>query len=121
MGRKLLKAVLIIIVVLLFSAAALYGYYKLCIDPYRGTVRELTPSLNLNETLSKEDALEDLAYLMKCLRERHPAWLDDSGKDILAEEQYKKELTEINDQISVLELWQSASRLPPRFMTDIPL
>lgn len=111
MGRKLLKAGLIIIVVLLFSAAALYGYYKLCIDPYRGTVREMTPSLNLNETLSKENALEDLAYLMKCLRERHPAWLDDSGKDILAEEQYKKELTEINDQISVLELWQSASRI----------
>lgn len=111
MRRKLLKAGLIIIVVLLFSAAALYGYFKLCMDPYRGTVRKMTPSLNLNETLSKEDALEDLAYLMECLRERHPAWLDGSGKDVLAEKQYEKELASINDQISVLELWQSASRI----------
>lgn len=111
MGRKLLKAGLIIVVILLFSAAALYGYYKLCMDPYRGTVKEMTPSLNLNETLSKGDALEDLAYLMKCLRERHPAWLDGSGKDVLAEKQYEKELASIGNQISVLELWQSASRI----------
>lgn len=111
MRRKLLKTGLIIIVVLLFSAAALYGYYKICMDPYRGTVKEMTPSLNLNETLNKEDALEDLAYLMKCLRERHPAWLDGSGKDVLAEKQYEKELAAIGNQISVLELWQSASRI----------
>lgn len=111
MRRKLLKTGLIIIAVLLFSAAALYGYYKICMNPYRGTVKEMTPSLNLNETLNKEDALEDLAYLMKCLRERHPAWLDGSGKDVLAEKQYEKELAAIGNQISVLELWQSASRI----------
>lgn len=111
MHSKLLKTGLIIIAVLLFSAAALYGYYKICMDPYRGTVKEMTPSLNLNETLNKEDALEGLAYLMKCLRERHPAWLDGSGKDVLAEKQYEKELAAIGNQISVLELWQSASRI----------
>lgn len=111
MRKKLLSIGVVVIVVLLFSAAALYCYYRLCMDPYRGTAGEITSSLNLEDTLSKEDALEDLAYLMECLRERHPAWLDGSGRDASAERQYEKELTAIQNPVSVIELWQSASRI----------
>ncbi|MCM1058119.1 MAG: S41 family peptidase [Firmicutes bacterium] len=111
MRKKLLKAGLITIVVLLLLAAALYGYYKLRMDPYRGTAAEIALSRNLDELLSREEASDDLSYLMECLRERHPAWLDGSGKNALAEQQYEQELAAMEDQLSVLELWQSASRI----------
>ncbi|MCM1193365.1 MAG: S41 family peptidase [Butyrivibrio sp.] len=113
MRKRLLKTGLIMIVILLFLAALLYGYYKLRMDPYRGTVAEIALSRNLEEMLSREDALDDLAYFMECLRERHPAWLDDSGKNRSAEKQYEQELAamDMENQISVLELWQSASRI----------
>lgn len=111
MRKKLLRISMVIIMVLLFSTAALYCYYKLCMDPYRGTIRETTHSLNLDDVLSKETALKDLAYLMECLRERHPAWLDSSGRDVPAEQQYEKELATMGDSVSVLKLRQTASRI----------
>lgn len=111
MRKKLLKISVAFVTILLFSAAALYCGYKLFFDPYRGTAGKMTSSQNLDEILSEEEALEDLAYFMKCLRERHPAWLDASGRDTQAERQYEKELAAINNPTSVLELWRSASRI----------
>lgn len=48
---------------------------------------------------------------MECFRERHPAWLDGSGRDVPAEQQYQKELAAMEESVSALELWQSASRI----------
>ncbi len=90
---------------------AVYGYYKLCMDPYRGTVKGLANSKHLDETMSREEAKEDLEYLMKRLRERHPAWMDGSGKDTFVESQYEKELASIGEEISVLAFYQKASRI----------
>ena len=90
---------------------AFYGYYKLCMDPYRGTVQEFANSRNLDEMMSGEDAKEDLEYLMKRLRERHPAWLDGSGKEALVEAQYEQELASVGKEISVLEFYRMASRI----------
>lgn len=111
MSKKVFKSIGIILALLLILMAALYGYYKLCMDPYRGTVREIAASKDLDEMLSGEEAREDLAYLMERLRERHPAWLDGSGKDASVEKQYEKELAALGDEISVLAFYQMASRI----------
>lgn len=96
-------------------AAALYGGYKLWMDPYRGTVREMEASgYLLNDEMSSEAARSDLEYLMERLRERHPAWLDGSGKDKAVEKQYEEELERMGNPVSVLELYQAASRITAR-------
>ncbi|MBQ7919345.1 MAG: S41 family peptidase [Lachnospiraceae bacterium] len=111
MKKKILKITGLCFGGLLILMLVLYGYYKLCMDPYRGTVQEFVSSENLDEMLSGEEAKEDLEYLMERLRERHPAWLDGSGKDALVEAQYEKELASIGEEISVLELYKMASRI----------
>lgn len=111
MQKKIVKKVGICLGVLLIVVAALCSYYKLCMDPYRGTTQEFMTSMELDETLSGSKAKEDLTYLIERLRERHPAWLDGSGKDLLVEKQYEKEIASIGDEISVLELYQMASRI----------
>ena len=111
MQKKIVKKVGICLGVLLIVVAALCSYYKLCMDPYRGTTQEFMTSMELDETLSGSKAKEDLTYLIERLRERHPAWLDGSGKDLLVEKQYEKEIVSIGDEISVLELYQMASRI----------
>ncbi len=109
MKKKVLKIAGGILGGVLFLLLALYGYYKLCMDPYRGTVWEFANSKSLDEIMSGEDAKEDLEYLMERLRERHPAWMDESGKDVLVEAQYEKALASIGKEISVLEFYQMAS------------
>lgn len=109
--KKAIQICGIVLGMLLILGASLYGYYKLCMDPYRGTVQNFAASMEMDKMLSGEEAKADLDYLMERLRERHPAWLDGSGKDVLVEAQYEKELAAIGDKISVLELYQSASRI----------
>lgn len=109
--KKAIQICGIVLGLLLILVASLYGYYKLCMDPYRGTVQNFAASMEMDKMLSGEEAKADLGYLMERLRERHPAWLDGSGKDVLVEAQYEKELATIGDKISVLEFYQSASRI----------
>ena len=111
MKKRILKIAGCIISFVLFLALAFQGYYKLCMDPYRGTVSEISDSKGLDERMSVEEAKEDLEYMMERLRERHPAWLDDSSKDALAEAQYEKELASLKNEISVLEFYQRAARI----------
>lgn len=111
MRSKTVRKIGIIFAALLILAAALFGYYKCFMDPYRGTIREITASVDLDERLTQAQAQEDLAYLIACLRNRHPAWLDGSGKDSLVEKQYEQELASIGDEVTTLELYQMASRI----------
>ena len=60
MKKKVLKIVGGILVGVLFLVLAVYGYYKLCMDPYRGTVWEFGNSKSLDEMMSGEEAKEDL-------------------------------------------------------------
>lgn len=112
MGKKIGKICAVVAAILIVLAGVLYGSYKLWIDPYRGTVEEFAPSeYGMDDTLSGEEAREDLAYLMKCLKRRHPAWLDGSGKDKLVQAQYEKEKSSIGESVSLLELYRAASRI----------
>lgn len=110
--KKILKIIGIILGILLILVAAFYGYYKLCMDPYRGTVQEFVNSKALDEMLSQEEAEEDLEYLIEHLRSRHPAWLEISEeKKAAVEARYEKELAAIGEEISMLEFYQAASRI----------
>ncbi|MGN1148302.1 MAG: S41 family peptidase [Lachnospiraceae bacterium] len=109
---KIIRTLLCVIGGLCVLLAAGYGYYKLCMDPYRGTTKKIVDSRSMDEMLSGEEAREDLVYLIEHLRERHPAWLDGSDDLVEAvEAQYEKEVAEIGEEISVLEFWQAASRI----------
>ena len=107
--RRVIIAVLVVLVLVLAAAALLWVCSPLYIDPYRGTVQSDEPSLALEDVLTGEQAREDLDYLMTCLRERHPAWLDGSGKDAVAEEAYQQARSSIGDEISVLEFYRLAA------------
>lgn len=90
-------------------------YYKLCMDPYRGTVKNREYSKELDEMLSVEEALEDLEYMMERFRNHHPAWLEEGNAGVAAvESQYEAEVMAIEaaqSEISVLELYRAASRI----------
>ena len=88
------------------------GIYFLTMDPHRGTVKKFDGSSPLAQVLTKQDAIEDLRYFYTHLKGRHPAWLDGSAELTEAvDAQYQAELTSLGDTVTVLELWQSASRI----------
>lgn len=90
-------------------------YYKLCMDPYRGTVKNRDYSKELDDMLSVEEALEDLEYMMERFRNHHPAWLEEGNAGVAAvESQYEAEvmaMEAVQGEISVLELYRAASRI----------
>lgn len=110
--KKALKIVGIILGVIFLFAVAIYGYYKLCMEPYRGTVSEYAYSIGLDEMLTAEEAKEDLEYLMERLQERHPIWLDGSVEKVAAAEaEYEKALAAIGNEVSGIEIFRMASRI----------
>lgn len=112
MKKKGLRICLIAMGLLFVVLIGLFSYYKICMDPYRGTVRNAEYSKDLNEMLSGEEAKEDLAYMLERFRGHHPAWLEVSNERVAAvETQYEKEVAQIGEEVSVLELYQAASRI----------
>ena len=111
--RKTAGIVLLSIIGMIFAIlAGVFAYYKLCMDPHRGTVQEFSDSCSMDELLSGKEAKEDLKYVIEHLQERHPAWLDGSDELMAAAEaQYEKEAAGIGKEISVLELCRAASRI----------
>ncbi len=106
------KKPVMIISVVLIAVILLGSIYYLTMYPRRGTVREFDVSMPLGALLSKKEAEQDLTYLYNHLRSRHPVWLDGSQALTQAvENQYNIELANLNDSVTVLELWQSAGRI----------
>ena len=110
--KRVIKIIGIVFAAVLLLGAGIYGYYKLCMDPYRGTVSEYEEPMGLDEILTAEEAQEDLEYLMKRLRERHPIWLDGSVEKVAAvEAEYENALATMGNEVSGLELYRMASRI----------
>lgn len=107
--KKLTRRLYIILVVAVLLIGGLYGAYKLFFDPYRGTITASIPSKYLYATLTKEQAGEDLAYLVGKLEERHPACMDGLPGEVRA--QYEKELAMLTEDLTVLRLWQAGARI----------
>lgn len=109
MKRKGLKIVVSVFSIILVLVGLCYGFYKY-FDPYRKVVEAFVNTKPLDELLQKEEALNDLEYMMKNLRDYHPAFID--GSDIaMVKKQYEIERNQIKDTITVVELWRSAARI----------
>jgi hypothetical protein len=94
-----------------FIFIALYGVWRIWLDPYRGTVSTFKPSEKLDTFLSGMQAAEDLEFIVSHLRERHPACI--SGLPAVVQKAYEREYAELSEstEVTVLSLWQSASRV----------
>lgn len=107
--KKLLKKILIILIILAVLIGGLNVIYLCFFNPYRGTMKERVNSQPLTTILSKDEALEDLAYLIKHLEDRHPACIDGLPKEVQL--QYTKEINALSKEVSVLNLWRSGARI----------
>lgn len=108
-GKKLIKVLLIVIGVIIILLGGLFTIYKCFFDPYRGTVSTTGLSKALSTTITKEEALEDLSFILDRLEERHPACMKGIPIEVL--EQYESETNLLKDKLTVLELWQSSARI----------
>ncbi|MGI6005374.1 MAG: S41 family peptidase [Christensenellales bacterium] len=98
--------------VLLLAAAVLFGSYRLFLDPYRGTVESFSFSQPLDQTLSKEQALDDLALMMRYLEQRHPACIKGVPEDV--SRRYRQEAEALPEKVTVLELWRATAAVMAR-------
>jgi len=109
MKKKVFKHITIYICILLTVTGLLYCIYQYFFNPYRGVPDKIGISLDLHTILSKEQALEDLDYIIEKLTERHPTCMDGLPEPVL--KLYQKEKENLSERVSVLELWQAASRI----------
>lgn len=111
MKKKWLKHIRIFFCIFVICATALYGAWRIWLDPYRGTVSTFEQSEKLDTVLTGMQAAEDLKYIVGRLRERHPACI--SGLPAAVQKEYEQEYAELSEstEVTVLSLWQSASRV----------
>jgi hypothetical protein len=93
-----------IICIFLLVAIFLSFFY-----PSRGVPKKLVFTKDFKKVLTKAEALEDLEYIMNRFKERHPACI--KGIPEAVSKKYQIEKDNITDKVSVLKLWQTASRI----------
>lgn len=110
--KKVIKRILSTGVGVGVAIGLLYGGYSYFLNPGRDAVRSMNESLELTDIVTQKEAHEDLTYLMEKLKKFHPAWSDDT-KDITkrVESQYQMEIASLQDSMTMLEVWQAASRI----------
>ncbi len=112
MKRKIVHKFAVVFISLFLLTALGFGYYRFFMYPQRGRITSFEDSAKLDTVLSYSQAKEDIDYLYRHLKSRHPAWLD--GSDNLTEavkQQYEKEIMNLGDTVTVLQLWQAAGRI----------
>ena len=111
MKNKWIKHIKVILCVFVICSVALYGTWRIWLDPYRGTVGVLEQSEKLDTVLTGMQAAEDLEFIVSHLQERHPVCI--SGLPAVVRKAYEKERAELSEstEVTVLSLWQSASRV----------
>lgn len=112
--RKVRNTLAIIAAVILLVGATGYGVYALFFNPFRfvnySHYREGNPAtLDLDIVLTREQALEDMEFMLKCFRERHPSAVKGVPANIQA--QYDREIGAFGDEVTVLELYQASCRV----------
>jgi hypothetical protein len=111
MKKKWIKHIKIILCVFVICTIALYGAWRIWLDPYRGTVGAFEQSEKLDTILTGMQAAEDLEFIVSHLQERHPACISDLPAAV--RKAYEREYAELfeSTEVTVLSLWQSASRV----------
>jgi hypothetical protein len=109
--KEMAQAYMDFFCIFVICATALYGAWRIWLDPYRGTVSTFEQTEKLDTVLTGMQAAEDLKYIVDRLRERHPACI--SGLPAAIQKEYEQEYAELSEstEVTVLSLWQSASRV----------
>ena len=120
MKKKWIKYIKIFLCIFVIGITALYGAWRVWFDPYRGTVSTFGQSKRLDTVLTGKQAAEDLEYIVNRLKERHPACISDLPAPV--RKAYEQEHTKLSEsaEVTVLSLWQSASRFLHVLMMPIP-
>lgn len=110
--KRWIKIALILCTIILLLTGGVFLSYHLFFDPNRECVTNAVITQPLDSLLTKDQAKEDLSYLMKCLRSFNPIYIDGSEDLVqLVEDQYKIEINNLPDEISVNDLWRAACRI----------
>ena len=115
-GKRSKMIVLGIVIAVVALAGVAAGVWFLALNPYRGTVNNPSETLALDTVLTRDQAKEDIDYVMEMYRERHPAWIEtDEVRVADVEAQYLEELKLLDsmadEEITVLAEWQMISRI----------
>ncbi len=105
---KILLGIAIGIVCLSLTAFLVWRFF---FDPYRGTDYDFTEARSLEDTLSTEEVRKDMDFVMRMLRERHPAWLeaDNANVDLVEQcfqEEYDELINSSTKSYTVLDEWK---------------
>ena len=110
--KKIIKLVISLGVIALLGFGVWKIYFHLNMEPTRGEVKNLEQTLARSEVLTKEQAKKDLTYVYKHIKEYHPVWIkgpNDVKKQV--HEQYKLEVANLREGMTVTQVWQAASRI----------
>jgi len=111
MKRKIISKIILGTLLILLAVTGLcYGAYRLWLEPHHATVKSFDTSLPLKTELTREQAAEDLTYVMDHFARYHPAWVD--GSDVSAvEDRYDAEIEGLGERVTVSDLWKAAARI----------
>lgn len=100
----------IILGIILLSLSAIILLLYLFLYPYRGSVKSWAPiHVPLEQTFTKEEAIEDLSYLLK--RYHSVDYLFKDGIPPAFQQQFDKECKSLSNHPSTVQIWQAASRI----------
>ncbi len=106
--KRVFKIAIIAIIIIAGLGTGLFFAYKQWFDPYRGT-GNTEQSQPLDFQLTQEQALEEMDIIIKRLKERHPACMDEVPQAVL--DQYATERAVISENPDVLQVWRAYSRI----------
>ena len=109
--NRFVRRLLIGIAITAGALAVLAAVWYLMLDPYRGTKSRasLAQTLPIGQTLTREQAQEDLRFLAARVEERHVAAIH--GLPDTVKQQLAKELDSLPQSPTVLDVWQAGSRI----------
>lgn len=104
---KIISSVLIILILILLGT-------KMYINPYNNTISwdKMKKSLTFDTSITKAQALDDLEYMIDKVNDRHYSAIDKLPNSV--SNQYKKEIENLPEKITVLDLWKASSRILKR-------
>lgn len=104
------KKLLIAVGALVLLVAVAYGIWTLTMNPYRDVPEAYSPTRNLDEVLTRDQAAEDLRQVRRWLKTRHPAWVLDKQLAVQVEDALREAEHNLPEPVTVLRLWQEIGR-----------
>jgi hypothetical protein len=110
LNKKLKKIVLYKLIFLLLSFLSVITFL-LIENPQRGTMinKQYQTSMFITDSISYDDAIEDLEFMFKIVKERHQSTRRNIPKSLI--DQYEYEINKMPNEPLVVDLLKAASRI----------